>query len=42
MLVAEALNLMETKKINGLLVLDDDKNLVGAFNLLDVVRSGVI
>lgn len=42
LLVAEALKLMETKKINGLLVLDDNDNLVGAFNLLDIVRSGVM
>lgn len=42
LLVAEALKLMETKKINGLLVLDDNDNLVGALNLLDIVRSGVM
>ncbi len=42
LLVAEALKLMEEKTINGLLVLDDDGNLVGAFNLLDILRSGVM
>ncbi len=33
---------MEKRKINGLLVLDDDNQLIGALNLLDIVRSGVI
>lgn len=42
MLVSEALHLMETKNINGFLVLDDKRQLVGAFNLLDIVRSGII
>lgn len=42
MLAAEALTLMERRKINGLLVVDDNNQLIGAFNLLDVVRSGVI
>jgi arabinose-5-phosphate isomerase len=42
LLVAEALQLMEKRKINGLLVLDEEKHLVGAFNLLDILRSGVM
>lgn len=42
MLVSEALHIMEEKSINGFLVLDDKKQLIGAFNLLDIVRSGVI
>lgn len=41
-LVAEVLKFMENKKINGLLVLDDHHELVGAFNLIDILRSGVL
>ncbi|RUO23491.1 D-arabinose 5-phosphate isomerase [Aliidiomarina iranensis] len=41
-LAAEALKLMETRKINGLIVLDKDKTVVGAFNMHDLLRAGVI
>jgi arabinose-5-phosphate isomerase len=42
MLAAEALQLMEEKKINGLLVVDDGQQLVGAFNMHDLLRAGVM
>ncbi len=41
-LAVEALRLMETHKINALLVVDEDKNLVGALNMHDLLRAGVV
>lgn len=41
-LVAEAVNIMESKKINALLVVDHDSRLIGALNMHDLLRSGVI
>ncbi len=40
-LAAEALNLMEEKKINALLVIDDGR-LCGALNMHDLLRAGVV
>ena len=40
-LAVEALNLMEDKKINALLVVDDDR-LCGALNMHDLLRAGVV
>ncbi|PJG59806.1 KpsF/GutQ family sugar-phosphate isomerase [Aeromonas cavernicola] len=42
MMAAEAVKLMETRKINGLLVVDEDKRLKGAFNMHDLLKAGVI
>jgi arabinose-5-phosphate isomerase len=42
MLAAEALQLMEKHKINALPVVDGDGNLVGAFNMHDLLRAGVV
>lgn len=42
MLAVEALNLMQNKKINALLVTDEDNHLVGAFNMHDLLRAQVI
>ena len=42
MLAAEALKIMEQKNINGLIVVDDAQCPVGALNMLDMVKSGVI
>ncbi|WP_194756244.1 KpsF/GutQ family sugar-phosphate isomerase [Aliidiomarina indica] len=42
MLAAEALKLMETRKINGLIVVDGNKKVVGAFNMHDLLRAGVV
>ncbi len=42
MLAAEALQMMDEKKINGLLVVDDQQQLIGAFNMHDLLRAGVM
>jgi len=41
-LAAEALHLMETHKVNALLVVDEHKHLVGALNMHDLLRAGVV
>ncbi|UAA38472.1 KpsF/GutQ family sugar-phosphate isomerase [Paraneptunicella aestuarii] len=41
MLAAEALNIMETRSINGLVVLDNNRIPVGALNMLDLLKAGV-
>lgn len=41
MLAAEALNILETKSINGLIVLDEQRKPIGAFNMLDLLKAGV-
>jgi arabinose-5-phosphate isomerase len=33
---------MEESKINGLLVVDGERRLVGAFNMHDLLRAGVM
>src|SRR5699024_6892265 len=42
MLAAEVLNLMETRKINGLIVVNDNKEPVGALNMHDLLKAGVV
>lgn len=42
MLAAEALQMMDEKKINGLLVVDHKQQLIGAFNMHDLLRAGVM
>ncbi len=42
MLAAEALEMMDRYKINGLLVVDTDNKLVGALNMHDLLRAGVV
>jgi arabinose-5-phosphate isomerase len=41
-LAAEALRLMEDRKINGLLIVDEQQRLVGALNMHDMLRAGVV
>jgi arabinose-5-phosphate isomerase len=41
-LAAEALHLMQTHKINALLVVDEARKPVGALNIHDLLRSGVL
>jgi arabinose-5-phosphate isomerase len=41
-LAVEALRLMETHKINALLVVDDHERLIGALNMHDLLRAGVV
>ena len=42
MLAAEAVAIMESKKINGLVALDDENRVVGALNMLDLLAAGVV
>jgi arabinose-5-phosphate isomerase len=42
MLAAEALELMQRYKINALLITDSDHTLVGAINMHDMLRAGVV
>ena len=42
MLAAEALQFMEENKINGLMVVDQERRVVGAFNMHDLLRAGVV
>ncbi len=42
MLAAEALELMESHKINALLIVDEQSKLVGAINMHDLLRAGVV
>jgi arabinose-5-phosphate isomerase len=42
MLAAEAVRMMETHAITALLVVDDDDRLIGAFNVHDLLQSGVM
>ncbi|HEY0720380.1 MAG TPA: KpsF/GutQ family sugar-phosphate isomerase [Gammaproteobacteria bacterium] len=42
MLAAEALQLMESRRINSLPVVDEAGQLVGAFNMHDLLRAGVV
>ncbi|QQX79589.1 KpsF/GutQ family sugar-phosphate isomerase [Shewanella sp. KX20019] len=41
-LAAEALKVMEEKNINGLIVINSQQQPVGALNMLDMVKAGVI
>lgn len=42
LLAVEAVHLMEAGKINGLLVLDAEQRLVGALNMHDLLKAGVV
>jgi len=41
-LAAEAMQIMEAKKINALLVVDEQRNLLGALNMHDLLRAGIV
>lgn len=41
-LAAEALNIMEKKRINGLIIIDDNNRPIGALNMQDLLKAGVI
>lgn len=41
-LAAQALNIMETKRINGLIVIDKNRRPIGALNTQDLLRAGVL
>jgi arabinose-5-phosphate isomerase len=42
MLAAEAMQIMEIKKINALLVVDEQQYLLGALNMHDLLRAGIV
>lgn len=42
MLAAEAVALMESKKISGLVIVDDQQKIVGALNMHDLLKAGVV
>ena len=42
MLAAEALQIMESSKINGLMVVDESGKVIGALNMHDLLRAGVV
>jgi arabinose-5-phosphate isomerase len=42
MLAAEVLELMQRHKINALLIADNDNKLIGAINMHDLLRAGVV
>ncbi len=42
LLAAEALQIMENGKFNALLVVDEDNQLIGALNMHDLLRAGVV
>jgi len=42
MLAAQALNIMEDKKINGLIIVNDQHHPIGAMNMHDLLSSGVL
>ncbi len=42
MLAAQALNIMEDKKINGLIIVDAQQHPIGAMNMHDLLSSGVL
>jgi arabinose-5-phosphate isomerase len=41
-LAAEAMQIMERKKINALIVVDDAQRAVGALNMHDLIRAGIV
>lgn len=41
-LAAEAMQIMERKKINALIVVDNEQRAVGALNMHDLIRAGIV
>lgn len=42
LLAAEAMQIMERKKINALLIVDAGQRLIGALNMHDLIRAGIV
>jgi arabinose-5-phosphate isomerase len=42
LLAAEALQIMQFNKINALLIVDEERRLIGAINMHDLLRAGVV
>ncbi len=41
-LAAEAMQIMEQKKINALIIVDDQQHAIGALNIHDLIRAGIV
>jgi arabinose-5-phosphate isomerase len=41
-LAAEAMQIMEQKKINGLIVINEHYQAIGALNMHDLIRAGIV
>jgi arabinose-5-phosphate isomerase len=41
-LAAEAMRIMEQKRINALIVVDDQRRAIGALNMHDLIRAGIV
>ncbi len=41
-IASEALNIMQQKKINALIVLNDQQHIIGALNMHDLLRAGIV
>lgn len=41
-LAAEAMQIMEHKRINALIVVDDEQHAIGALNMHDLIRAGIV
>ena len=41
-LAAEAVEQMQSRRIQGLLVVDDERRLIGALNFQDLLQAGVV
>jgi arabinose-5-phosphate isomerase len=41
-LAAEAMQIMEQKKINALIVVNKQKQAIGALNMHDLIRAGIL
>ena len=41
-LASEALHIMQTKRVSGLLVVDDELHLLGAIHMHDMLKAGIV
>jgi arabinose-5-phosphate isomerase len=41
-LAAEAMRIMEQKKINALIVVNDTQQVIGALNMHDLIQAGIV
>ena len=41
-LAAEAMRIMEQKKINALIVVDEQQRAIGALNMHDLIQAGIV
>ncbi|NOT11003.1 MAG: KpsF/GutQ family sugar-phosphate isomerase [Methylococcaceae bacterium] len=42
LLAAEAMQIMEQKKINALIIVDEEQHAIGAMNMHDLIRAGIV